>query len=154
LTVNPIPAVAIANLASSYYNNDTTLHQLEGSPIGGVFQGLGITYTNFFSPLGLEPGTYNVTYFYVDPMTGCSNSTTISTRILQGVFTQNNSHYELLIILIACPVILIGIAALAIVLRRRQKNKYKQLELGVDFGSRDINTNIAGNQKSVITSNN
>jgi hypothetical protein len=142
LTVNPIPTVTIQNLASIYYNNDPNVNQLLGTPIGGEFEGPGISYNKFFSPLGLTPGIYNITYYYNDPTTGCSNFTVQSTRVVHGTVPVKDAIF--FIATIAIPVLVIVGIIVAILVRRRQKNKYKLLELGVDFGSRDINTNIEG----------
>jgi PKD repeat protein len=45
------------------------------SPIGGTWSGTGITNNSgTFSPTTVNPGTYPITYFYTDSITGCDTS--------------------------------------------------------------------------------
>ena len=53
--------------------------QLTGNPSGGTFSGIGVS-NNVFSPSVSGLGTFTITYFYTNPITGCSNS--ISKRII------------------------------------------------------------------------
>ncbi|MFK7947117.1 MAG: PKD domain-containing protein, partial [Saprospiraceae bacterium] len=45
------------------------------SPTGGIWSGTGITNNSgIFSPNSVTAGTYPITYFYTDPITGCDTS--------------------------------------------------------------------------------
>jgi large repetitive protein len=46
------------------------------SPPGGYWIGNGVDSSGLFSPIGATPGTWTLTYTYVNPITGCQNSAT------------------------------------------------------------------------------
>ncbi|MGB0862225.1 MAG: PKD domain-containing protein [Saprospiraceae bacterium] len=51
--------------------------QLAGfSPPGGFFTGVGVDSSGLFDPVLATPGTWTLTYTYVNPITGCSNTDT------------------------------------------------------------------------------
>jgi gliding motility-associated-like protein len=55
-----------------------------GSPIGGNYHGTGIT-SNIFDPTVTGTGTFPVTYVYIDPVTGCSDSAVQNITVNLGV---------------------------------------------------------------------
>jgi hypothetical protein len=82
VVVNPLPVVSISGLATSYCTNDVAV-TLTGSPAGGLFSGSGIVGTSF-DPSSLTQGSYNITYAYTDPNTGCFNSVSQQTDIYEA----------------------------------------------------------------------
>jgi hypothetical protein len=74
LTVNPLPQVSIANVDTVFCENEAPVRLL-GNPTGGSFFGGAYVQNGFFDPDSLftTPGLNPVSYFYVDPVTGCSN---------------------------------------------------------------------------------
>lgn len=73
--VLPIPAVSFTGLASQYCIDDTSVVSLTGTPAGGTFTGTGVTDlgggNGEFNPSSVSAGTYDITYTYVDSVTGC-----------------------------------------------------------------------------------
>lgn len=82
VTVNPIPSVSFTGLNTTYCTNNS-ISLLTGIPAGGTFSGQGISGSSF-DPSTLVQGSYNITYNYSDPNTGCSNSQIQSTSIYEG----------------------------------------------------------------------
>lgn len=70
LVVNALPEVTIDPVADVCYGSEPV--QLNGTPAGGVFSGIGVNGT-MFVPAGLNPDYYTITYTYTDE-NGCSNS--------------------------------------------------------------------------------
>lgn len=70
VNVNPLPNVSFSGLNSTYCTNDLAA-VLTGVPTGGTFSGMGVT-GNSFDPASVPQGSYNITYTYTDPNTGCS----------------------------------------------------------------------------------
>jgi len=71
VNVYDIPIVSFTGLLSSYCV-DAPFATLTGTPAGGTFSGTGIT-GNTFNPSLAGPGTYTITYSYIDAHT-CTNS--------------------------------------------------------------------------------
>lgn len=71
VTVNPLP---IVNLNAQTYTvcASATTDTLAGSPPGGTYAGPDLT-ANVFNPSAAGSGTFNFTYTYTDPNTGCTN---------------------------------------------------------------------------------
>ncbi len=72
VTVTPVPVVNFTGLSTQICagaDPDT----LVGSPIGGVFSGIGITGSNLFDPGVAGAGAYTITYVYSDGV-GCTDS--------------------------------------------------------------------------------
>ena len=55
------------------------------TPAGGDFFGAGITDNQYFSPTTSGPGEFEVTYTYVDPTTGCTNTDTRFITVLNSI---------------------------------------------------------------------
>lgn len=89
ITVNPLPVVSFSGLSGTYCSNSGT-SVLTGVPSGGTFSGSGITGSNF-DPSTLAQGSYNITYSYTSPTTGCFNSTSQSTSVYQAPFANAGS---------------------------------------------------------------
>ena len=84
LTVNALPNVSFAGLASEYPVNapDVTLF---GLPIGGVFNGTGISGNKFIPSLA-GVGVHQVSYSFTDIAgTGCTNTTPNQEVIVRGL---------------------------------------------------------------------
>ncbi len=77
--IDKLPPVNFSGLAAYYciYSPSVTL---TGFPAGGTFSGSGIT-GNTFNPALAGAGNHNITYFYTDPSTSCSNQITIQTTV-------------------------------------------------------------------------
>lgn len=71
LQVHALPEITFGELPSSCINSlpDT----LVALPEGGTFSGTGVT-GNIFDPVAAGQGTFDITYSYTDPNTGCFNS--------------------------------------------------------------------------------
>ena len=73
LIINALPIVS-----AGIYNNVSVLETsvpLVGSPVGGTFSGTSVL-NNTFRPSVAGLGTFNVTYTYTNPITGCTNTST------------------------------------------------------------------------------
>ena len=68
--VNGLPNVTLAALASICADSGL-VNLAGGSPLGGVFSGVGVS-NGQFNPINLGGGSYNVTYAFVDSL-GCAN---------------------------------------------------------------------------------
>ncbi len=73
-TFNSIPAIMFSNIPGPIYTN-TPAFYLSGyvSASGGTFSGPGVS-GNIFNPAIAGPGTHMITYTFVHPTTGCSNT--------------------------------------------------------------------------------
>ncbi len=72
ITINKLPAVALANLAPSYAENNPPVSMV-GFPSGGTFTGPGVLAgTNIFDPGNANIGSNVITYTYTDSK-GCTN---------------------------------------------------------------------------------
>ncbi|SHG03396.1 SprB repeat-containing protein, partial [Mariniphaga anaerophila] len=76
ITVNPLPNVSIEPVGS-YCTTDEN-QQLTASPAGGTFSGTGVTAEGVFSPSTVGVGSYDVSYTYSNPSTGCTNTTQLT----------------------------------------------------------------------------
>ena len=68
--VNPLPLVILNAQTYRVCTTDTS-DTLAGSPAGGTYSGPDLT-GNIFNPSAAGAGTWNFTYSYTDPNTGCS----------------------------------------------------------------------------------
>ena len=68
-TINPTPVVNAGSYAASYCTSDDPV-VLSGSPAGGTFS-MGSTQITQFDPSSVLPGSYLITYTFVDDVTGC-----------------------------------------------------------------------------------
>lgn len=78
VTVSTKPTVDFNGLAASYCLNEPAVN-LNGSPIGGVFTGNGVS-GNSFNPSTAGVGVHDVTYTYTN-LSGCSNFITKSVTV-------------------------------------------------------------------------
>ncbi len=78
VTVNPPPVASISGLNSQYCISNPPV-TLTGIPSGGTFSsnGPGMSGTTF-SPGVAGIGTWQITYRYTDPLTGCTDDTTMT----------------------------------------------------------------------------
>jgi PKD repeat protein len=75
MTVNPLPVVTAG--ANQSICIDAAAFSLAGAtPAGGTWSGTGVTAGGIFTPSTTGAGTHTLTYSYIDPVTGCSNSAT------------------------------------------------------------------------------
>jgi hypothetical protein len=79
LTVNVPTPVTIATLPSRICLTDTLIN-LQASPVGGVWSGLGISGTNFV-PSTTTVGQFPLTYSYVNAV-GCPSSATVIASVV------------------------------------------------------------------------
>jgi hypothetical protein len=78
LTINALPIVNAGT-----YNNVSVLETsvpLVGSPVGGTFSGTSVL-NNTFRPSVAGLGTFNITYTYTNPVTGCTNTATTAITV-------------------------------------------------------------------------
>ena len=73
--VGEIPNV-IAGTDDAICGQDADYLLTGASPPGGYWIGNGVDSAGLFSPLAATPGTWTLTYTYVNPNTGCENSDT------------------------------------------------------------------------------
>ena len=65
----PAPVVSLSPLGSVDENAEA-FALMGGSPEGGTYSGMGVS-DGMFDPQSVSPGTYEITYSYTDPVTGC-----------------------------------------------------------------------------------
>ncbi|MCA6364692.1 MAG: T9SS type A sorting domain-containing protein [Bacteroidetes bacterium] len=80
LTVNAIPTVTFAFTTTTICFDDAAIQCPPGIPVGGTYSGPGIS-GSLFTPATAGNGTHSVTYTYIDPNTGCSNSASSSITV-------------------------------------------------------------------------
>jgi 4-hydroxy-3-methylbut-2-enyl diphosphate reductase IspH len=81
--VNSLPILSF-DIRDNYNYNESPV-ALQGNFTEGVFTATGgIVVDNILYPDRKEPGAINITYFYQDPVTGCSNSLTKPSRIREA----------------------------------------------------------------------
>ena len=79
LNINELPQVSITTDLVSFCENDVPV-QLEGSPIGGLFEGVGVV-GDFFDPAVAGLGNHIISYSFTDN-NGCINSAFNDTEII------------------------------------------------------------------------
>ena len=75
IVVNPLPTVSWPNSLTAQCVNSTIFVLSGATPSGGTYSGTGVTGSNFNASLA-GIGTHTITYTYLNPVTGCSNSVT------------------------------------------------------------------------------
>ncbi|MBS1737187.1 MAG: T9SS type A sorting domain-containing protein [Bacteroidetes bacterium] len=81
--VHPLPLVN-AGYYPTYTTNDPPF-SLNGSPVGGLFSGIGVTGTgNMFDPSIAGLGDHTISYYYADGNSGCGNSATTIIHIINN----------------------------------------------------------------------
>ncbi|WP_411894392.1 M36 family metallopeptidase [Winogradskyella sp. A2] len=94
IVVNDLPTVTLTGLTDQEVNTGVvTLGG--GSPVGGMYSGIGVTddgngETFSFDTAFLDGGQVTVTYTYMDPVTGCSNSATDEIGLLESNAPAND----------------------------------------------------------------
>ena len=78
LTVNPMPVINIAGLATNYCFNDSTVI-LTATPTGGVWSGFPLINDSIFNPMLAGPGLHSFTYTYGSG--DCIVRKTVSTNV-------------------------------------------------------------------------
>jgi hypothetical protein len=78
VTINAVPVVTLTGLASGYLPTDGDV-QLTGSPMGGVYNGLGVSGSTF-SPTTAGLGTHGVSYAVVNG-SGCIGVSALCTTV-------------------------------------------------------------------------
>lgn len=84
ITINPLPDVLYSDLGKLIdVNLDETLalSTINVNPKGGRFEGNGV-FWKVFDPTGLDAGQNTITYYYEDPVSGCSSSCEISLNVI------------------------------------------------------------------------
>jgi subtilisin-like proprotein convertase family protein len=86
--VNPQPIVTLSAVRPLYciYDLPDTLF---GSPAGGTYTGNGVT-GNLFSPSAAGAGSHAITYVYQDPVTGCSDTASLTLSVVSVAVTFNS----------------------------------------------------------------
>jgi hypothetical protein len=81
--INTLPVVNCPELEASYCQNagDISLHTLEVSPPGGIFEGNGVVHGGIFRPSQATVGANTITYTYTDPDTHCINSCSFTINV-------------------------------------------------------------------------
>lgn len=80
ITVPASPAVNFNNSVDSVCAGSSPITLNGESPVGGTFNGIGVT-GNTFDPTLLPPGLYTLTYDYTDTSNGCSATAYDSIRV-------------------------------------------------------------------------
>ena len=73
IEVKQLPVLAVNEADICIGTPSFTL--INATPTGGSYKIEGVS-TDFFDASNLNPGNYNITYSYTDPITSCSNQTT------------------------------------------------------------------------------
>ena len=79
VTVNPLPVVQLSAIGS-YCIDAPSVTLSQGTPVGGVYSGLGVT-SGVFSPAVAGVGTFNITYVFSDGnscVDSASNTVTVN----------------------------------------------------------------------------
>jgi large repetitive protein len=79
VSIDVFGTTAGAGVEQSACGNDLRIITLQGgTPVGGVWSGTGVVNgtTGAFNPAVSGIGTFNVTYTYTNPITGCANTAT------------------------------------------------------------------------------
>ncbi len=80
VTVTPIPEIGLPN-EQLLCLNEPAYNLGAATPLGGLWTGSGIIGNNF-DPLLAGPGIHSITYTYIDPQSGCSNSATMEMEVV------------------------------------------------------------------------
>lgn len=80
LTVNPLPVVQFAPIATDYCENGSNVTITGSTPSGGLYSGTGIT-GNQFAPSTLSPGNYTLYYTFLDVSTSCVNKDSLEVTV-------------------------------------------------------------------------
>lgn len=78
LTVNGVTPVAVVALPPRICLSDTLI-ALSGSPVGGVWSGVGVIGNNFL-PIRTAVGTYTLTYTFTNA-SGCTSTATLTAKV-------------------------------------------------------------------------
>lgn len=77
VTVNPLPNVSLTLIPNSVCQGEYSITLMGGSPAGGTYIGGCISGTNIVYPASVPVNTYGIQYTYIDPITGCSNTSNL-----------------------------------------------------------------------------
>ncbi|MFH2143608.1 MAG: immunoglobulin domain-containing protein [Bacteroidota bacterium] len=90
VTIHGLPVANFTGLNANYCVNDLN-SVLSGTPVGGIFIGQGITGNTFY-PDSAGPGTYDITYFYMDN-NGCTDTDihVVEVYEIPGIFVGNDT---------------------------------------------------------------
>ncbi len=86
LLVNPLPIVDAGEDRSFCPADGAT--QLNATPAGGEWAGAGVSPDGNYDPIGLTPGTYEISYTYTDPSTTCPASDTLNFTVAPPALTE------------------------------------------------------------------
>ncbi len=78
LTVNALPVVSVTPITNRVCLTDSLI-QLVGTPVGGVWSGLGVSGTNFI-PTATAVGVYTLTYTYTN-INNCTASASTTVKV-------------------------------------------------------------------------
>ncbi len=82
IVINALPTVSFAALNGTC-TNSPAFALTGGSPVGGVYSGLGVTSGTTFNPSTLAAGTYTITYTFTTAL-GCINTATRTIVVTQA----------------------------------------------------------------------
>ena len=80
VTVTPVPVVSFTGLSAQICAGAVP-DTLVGSPIGGIFSGIGVTGSNLFDPGIAGAGVFTVTYVFSDGV-GCTDSSSQLVQVM------------------------------------------------------------------------
>ena len=81
VTVNPLPTVNAGATPQQFCNTNTPIQLTGFSPAGGLWSGTGVTSTGVFTPSIVGVNSVTLNYSYTDPITTCTNSSTITASV-------------------------------------------------------------------------
>ncbi|MFN5627956.1 MAG: PKD domain-containing protein, partial [Bacteroidota bacterium] len=81
VAVNPLPTVNAGPTPQQFCNTNTPIQLTGFSPAGGLWSGIGVTSTGVFTPSIVGVNSVTLTYTYTDPITTCTNSSTITASV-------------------------------------------------------------------------
>lgn len=91
VVISALPTVSWSGSDLGFCINEPSLNLSGGLPVGGVYQGIGVSGGNSFNPGLAGAGDYQIKYIYTQSSTGCSDSVTknISVYALPTVTWSN-----------------------------------------------------------------
>lgn len=94
VTINPVPAVAMAPFTSPVCDNAPAFTLTNGTPVGGTYSGTGVS-SGMFNPAVSGAGMFLITYTIVDTNT-CTNSDTasITVDLCSGIASYTNGFQD------------------------------------------------------------
>ena len=79
--VNPLPTVIAGATPQQFCNTNTPIQLTGFIPAGGSWSGIGVTTAGVFTPSVVGVNSTILTYSYMEPVTNCTNSATITANV-------------------------------------------------------------------------